>query len=135
MEISVSTEIESSPNAVWPVLIDVERWPEWTPSISRVERLDRSPFGMGTRVRIYQPKLKTMVWQVSEFKPGRQFIWEARSRGIFVVASHEIQAIARGASVVMLNVRQTGWLSPVVHFLFSDLTRRYMRMEAEGLKH
>ena len=71
MEVEVSVEIDRPANLVWPVLVDVERWPEWTASMISVQRLDSAPFGIGSRVRIRQPKLKTMVWRVSEYEQGR----------------------------------------------------------------
>ena len=107
MEVEVSVEIDRPANLVWPVLIDVERWPEWTASMISVQRLDSSPFGIGSRVRIRQPKLKTMIWCVSEYEQGRFFTWEARSPGILVVGRHAVQASGRGC-VVTLSVDQRG---------------------------
>src|SRR5262245_16896058 len=98
MEIKVSVEVTRPPDVVWPVLVDIERWPDWTPSITEVERLDQSPLGIGSRVCIRQPRLKTMVWRVSEFNQGRFFTWETRSPGLFIVARHEVKASWRGST-------------------------------------
>ncbi len=133
MEIKVSIAIDTSPDVVWPVLVDVERWPEWTSSVAAVERLDRSVFGIGTRVRVHQPRLKPIVWRVSEFKPGRVFAWETRGPGLFMVATHEVKARLHGSTVV-LGLKQTGWLAPLVNLFFGSLTRRYVQMEAQGLR-
>jgi uncharacterized membrane protein len=133
VQIEVSIEIGGPPDLVWPVLIDVERWPEWTASGTGVERLDRVPFGKGSRVRIRQPRLRTMVWQVSEFQPGKLFIWQARSVGISVIGCHEIRARKDG-STVTLRVDQRGWLSPILKPFFAPLTQKYVDMEASGLK-
>jgi uncharacterized membrane protein len=133
MEIEAQVEIDRPPDVVWPVMVDIERWPDWTPSITAVERLDASLFGIGSRVRIRQPRLKTMVWQVSQFREGRLFVWDARSPGVFIVGSHEVKARAHGSTVI-LKIKQTGWLTPLVTLLFGNLTRRYVQMEAQGLK-
>jgi uncharacterized membrane protein len=133
VRIEVSVEIGRPPDLVWPVLIDVERWPEWTASVTGVERLDRAPFGMGSRVRIRQPRLKTMVWQVSEFQPGKLFIWQARNVGISVIGCHQIRP-GEGGSTVTLRVDQSGWLSPILKPFFAPLTQKYVDMEASGLK-
>jgi len=114
--------------------MNVERWPEWTPSVTAVERLEQSAFGIGSRVRVRQPKLKALVWQVSEFQPGHRFTWEARSVGIYAAASHAVSADARGGSTVTLSIDQKGWLAWLLNPFISNLTRRYVEMEAQGLK-
>ena len=50
--IEVRSRIDASPEDIWRVLVDVERWPEWTPSITRLEKLDPGDLRVGQRVRI-----------------------------------------------------------------------------------
>ena len=134
MGVEVSVEIDRPANLVWSVLSDVERWPEWTASMISVQHLDSAPFGIeGSRVRIRQPKLKTMVWRISEYQQGRFFTWEARSPGIFVAARHAVQASGRGC-VVTLSVDQKGFMAPLIELSRGGLTRRYVEMEARSLK-
>ena len=133
MRIQVSIKVDRPPEVVWPVLVDVERWPEWTASITEVRRMDRASLDVGSIVRIRQPRLKTMDWRVTEFRKGRYFVWENRSPGVLTVASHTIREQESG-SIVDLTIDMTGWLSPLAGFLFGKLTRRYMEMEAQGLK-
>ena len=133
MRIETSVEILRPPDEIWPVMIDVERWPEWTSSVSTLERLDSGPFGLGSRARISQPKLKTMIWRVTEFEPGRFFTWETRSPGVYVRGRHEIRPTNLG-SLATLTVIQTGWLASLLSPFFTPLTRRYVQIEAQGLK-
>jgi uncharacterized membrane protein len=133
MEIKVSIDIDRPPGIVWRIMADVEHWPAWTPTVTEVKPLDSSTFGLGSRVRVSQPRLKPMVWQVSQFSEGGLFTWEARSPGFFIVATHEVRASARG-SIVTLTLRQTGPLAPLVSLLFGKITRQYVHAEAEALK-
>jgi hypothetical protein len=131
---ATSIEIAASPEEVWDVLSDVVRWPEWTESVSRVQLLDAGPLDLGSRVRITQPKLPVTVWEVAEFAPGVSFTWAAKHTGISTVAGHHVIADARGGTTVVLSIEQSGVLAPLVWLATRDLTRRYVGMEARGLK-
>jgi carbon monoxide dehydrogenase subunit G len=133
MELEVTSSIDAPADAVWRVLADVERWPEWTPTITKIERLDSGPLGVGSRVRIVQPKLRPGAWTVEDWVPGEGFTWVLRSPGVRVVAGHSIRPEGRGCSVE-LRVRYEGILGGIVRRLYSGLTEKYMKQEAEGLR-
>src|SRR5437763_9017317 len=134
MHAETTTDIDAAPALVWEVLMDLEHWPEWTASISKVEVLDAGPFAIGSRVRIKQPKLPAVVWVVTALEPERFFAWRARSRGVDTTASHRLQA--RGADgVTFVNaIDQGGPLGGIAALFYGGLTRRYIAIEADGLK-
>ena len=102
--------------------------------MTSVQRLDRGEFALGSRVRMSQPKLMSMVWMVTEFQPGRSFSWAARTPGLSSTGEHYLFGGEHGPLTVRLVVRQTGPLAPLTGLFYSGLTRRYMQMEAQGLK-
>ena len=134
MQFEMTVEIEATPDKVWAILADVERWPEWTASMVHVERLNGELLALGTRVRVKQPWMPTLVWKVTELDPGRSLSWQSGSTGVTTVGSHVVKATVNNRVKVTLGIHQSGTLAPIIGLLTSELTRRYVKMEAEGLK-
>jgi hypothetical protein len=134
VHIERSIDIAASAADAWAVMVDVERWREWTESITSVELLDGGPFGVGSRARVRQPRLPAALWRVTEFEPGRSFTWESRSVGARTVGTHRVVANASGGSTATLAVRATGFLVPLVRPFVQGVAERYVTMEAQGLK-
>lgn len=133
MRYEAAVKVRASVEEVWAVLTDVERWPEWTRSIQRVECLEDGPFGLGSTVRIKQPRLPAAIWRVTEFDPQRWFSWTARGGGVTSVADHRL-APGNGEVAVTVGIRQSGPLAPVLKVFYSGLVRDYVQMEAQGLR-
>ena len=124
--------IDSPAQPVWDVLFDVARWPEWTPTIDGVERLDDGPFQVGSRARVRQPKLPKAVWEVSEVVPGRSFTWVAKGPGMRTIARHEVVPDVDGCTVA-LSIEQRGPMGAVAATMWRRLTQMYIELEAESL--
>lgn len=127
-----SRHIDSSPDLVWAVISDVARWPEWTPTIDRVERLDEGPLRVGSRAKVWQPKLPKALWEVTEVVDGRSFTWEATGPGMRTIARHVVTPEASGATIT-LSIEQTGPMGAVAATVWRKLTQRYIELEAESL--
>lgn len=132
-EFSTSIDIAAPPATVWAVMSDVERWHEWTASITSVERLDGGPMGVGSRGKVRQPKLPVAVWKVSDWQPGVGFSWVNRSPGLRVTGKHYVVA-APGGSRATLGIEIEGLFAAVLAWLTGAITVRYIAMEAAGLK-
>jgi len=126
-------EIDASAERVWAVYSDVRRWPEWTDSVTKVEPLDGDELAVGRRFRITQPKLPVMVWEVTALEPGASWRWAQRSPGARTEAWHAVDGSASHASA-QLGIEQRGPVGGLVARVMAGLTRRYLDMEAEGLK-
>lgn len=124
--------VGAPPARVWEVLVDVARWPEWTPTVTGVERLDDGPLTVGSRVVLRQPRLPKASWTVTELVAGRSFTWEAASPGIRSVATHEVVAEGDGSRVT-LELTQLGPVGAVAAVVWRGLTQRYVDLEAASL--
>jgi uncharacterized Tic20 family protein len=132
-EFSIAVEIAAPPERVWAVLADLERWPEWTASVTSVELLEPGPLVVGTRARVSQPKLKPAIWEVTAAKAGRGFTWVTRHPGLLVTGLHQLEPIEKG-TLATLAVRFSGLLGPLVGWLTRTLNHRYLAFEADGLR-
>ena len=134
MDIERVIDIGAPREQVWAVMSDVERWPEWTASVRSVERLDPGPFSVGSRARVRQPRFPAVIWTVTALEPGRSFEWQSAAPGLTTVGVHRVDAAGDHASRVTLALTWSGPLAPVMRLLFGNLSRRYVEMEAQGLK-
>jgi uncharacterized membrane protein len=129
-----SVEIDAPASLVWEVFADVERWPDWTTSVTRLTALDGPALGVGKRFEIVQPRMPKLVWHVSELVPGASWSWEQRSPGGRTVARHEVLALGPDRTLVRQQIDQGGPVGALVGRLVLRMTKRYLELEAQGLK-
>lgn len=118
---------------VWDRTVDVERWPEWTPTVTSLKRLDDGPFRCGSAALIRQPGLPEARWVVTAMTPGEQFTWETRVRGMRMIATHKLAS--QGAdtkSVLRLEFR--GLTARLLWPLIRRAARRSLEKENAALK-
>lgn len=130
---SIQVEINASPERVWAVMSDVERWHEWTPSIKSIELLDRGPLAVGSWALIRQPKLLPAKWQVTELEAGKCFAWVSRGPGLRVTGRHGVTALPSGSRAT-LSIDYAGFFGPLLARLLHGLNEQYIALEAKGLK-
>ncbi|WBC14764.1 SRPBCC family protein [Micromonospora sp. WMMA1998] len=129
-----SVEIAADVDQVWAVQSDVERWPEWTPSVTAARRLEPGPLALGSTTRLTQPRLRPAVWRVTEIDPPYAFVWESASPGVRSRGEHRLVRLADGRTRAELTLTQSGPLAGLVGLLGGSTMRRYLRQEADGLR-
>jgi uncharacterized membrane protein len=129
----MQTDIAAPPDQVWQVMHDVERWPEWTPSVTSVKRLDGGSFAVGSRVLIRQPGFPPAFWKVVAIEPGRSFTWVSVGPGFRAVGHHAVEPTATGSRAT-LSLELEGVLGGLWGRLTRGITERYIGFEARGLK-
>lgn len=127
-----SIAIDAPVDVVWSVFTDVERWPTWASSFTSVELID-GPMRLGAKARIRQPRLPTVVWEVTKWEPGHSWTWAATGPGARTEASHVLTRSGAG-TVAEQSIVSSGPLGRLFAFVWRSLTRRYLAIEAAGLK-
>ena len=129
-----SVEIDAPPQLVWDVFSHVERWPEWTPSVTSLVGRDGPALAVGRRFAIKQPGMQKLVWKVTEIDPGSSWTWVQRTPGVLVTARHDVSAQPGGRTLVRQQLDQRGALGALVGRLMVKKTKRFLELEAQGLK-
>ena len=121
-----SVEVDATTSSVWDVFTDVEHWSTWTASITSIVPLDGPGIEVGKRFEIKQPRLPKVVWEVTEVDPGVSWTWRQRSPGNTTYATHR--------TLVRQRIDQRGPIGVIVGLAMLRLTKRYLQLEAQGLK-
>ena len=130
---TVSIDIQAPPDRVWAIMSDIRRWHEWTPSVTSIRRLDEGPLRVGSRAMIRQPKVPPALWRVTEIEEGRRFSWVTGTPIARATGRHSVEPTP-GGSRATLALEYSGLLGALVARLLDDINRRYLTMEANGLK-
>lgn len=133
MHVEHTIHIDAPPAVVWETTIDLDRWPEWTPTVHSVRRLDAGPLGVGSVALLRQPGLPEARWVVTALAPGSRFGWETRVRAMHFVASHFIEPEGDGTRNT-LSVAATGWPLRLLGPILERKMAAALQAENSGLK-
>jgi uncharacterized protein YndB with AHSA1/START domain len=133
VDFRISVDIAAPPDLVWSVMVDAERWHEWTPSVRSIRRLDSGPLRVGSRALIRQPRFPPAMWKVTALDPGRCFTWRSGAPGMWVYALHSVESVEGGARAT-LRLHYEGVIGRLMGRITHAITNRYLDFEAAGLK-
>jgi uncharacterized membrane protein len=133
VEFRETVTVSAPVDQVARVLHAVERWPTWTASMSRVERDASRPLAVGDTVKVKQPRLPAGTWTVTALD-ATGFTWKSSSNGVRSTGDHWAHDEGDGRTTVTLALTLAGPLAGMTALFYSGLIRRYIRMEAAGLR-
>ena len=131
---STSISINASQAAIWKVLSDVVHWPDWTPTVTKVEVLDQPELKLKNRYKVFQLKLQPAVWTVTVLAPPSSFAWEARMPGMLMLGDHILRPIDPNQTELSLKFGFQGWFGEIVGRLYRQTVESYIATEAQSLK-
>jgi uncharacterized protein YndB with AHSA1/START domain len=99
--------IAAPPAAVWELLVDLDAWPRWGPTIRRA-RLDapHTELALHATGTVQTSLLVTVPFVITEFDPGRQWAW--RVAGV-PATRHRVDPVGDGARV---SIAVPWWSAP-----------------------
>lgn len=133
MKLAHIIHIEAPPDRVWAVTANIECWPEWTPTVDAVKRLDQGAFDVGSTALLKQPGLPEAKWSVTALTPRERFTWESRILGMRFIATHEMAATETGTRNE-LHIEISGLVALCLGPIILSSIRRSLEQENTGLK-
>lgn len=126
--------IDAPASVVWDLTVDVARWPEFLPTMQRVEPLDPAPLSVGDRARIKQPLQSAGIWTVTELEPGHHFAWQTSRGSMKWVGEHIVDEVDDGTCRNTLSFESTGRGTGLFIALIGAALRRSIDRENEGFR-
>lgn len=91
---TVELPIAAPPSAVWDVIVDLDAWPIWGPTVAGAELDGPGPLALGSHGRVWTPVGVPLPFTITEFDDGRRWAW--RVAGV-PATSHEVIPTSDGA--------------------------------------
>jgi uncharacterized membrane protein len=135
MRHEVTATVDAPAELVWHTVKDVEKWPEWTPTMTEIH-LDGDDLRTGGTATVRQPRQPVRTWTVTELTEsagGRSFTWTSTGRGLRMSATHAVTEEG-GSTTVLLTFSLAGPLAPLASLLAGRLIRQAVDTEAASLK-
>lgn len=132
MRHEVTIDVDAPADRVWQAISDVEKWSEWTPTVTEVRLHGGGELALGSVATLRQPKQPAREWTVTELVEGRSFTWTSAGLGLRFSAEH-IVTDQNGTSVT-LAFSMAGPLAPIAKLVAGKAIRWAVDTEAASLK-
>ena len=132
MRFSASVEINAAPEKAWSLVNNVEQWPEWIPSLKKIERVTEGPLGVGSRVLVVARSLITvnLLMTVTEFTAGRRVVMEGKVLGVSMTRYYELEPLGQNRTKLTAG----GEVSGILAFLVRRGGQKVSEDIVQGLK-
>ena len=127
-EIAVAAPAET----VWALTLDVERWPDITPTMTEITRLDDGPLAVGSQARVKQPAQRARTWTVTRLEPNH-YEWDATMGPIRLRGGHHVTPTDTGCTN-LLTLDVDGFGSGLFALLAKGTLAKALQQENEGFK-
>jgi hypothetical protein len=122
--LTVERVVPAPTPAVWDVLVDVEAWPEWGPSISGAELgAPGEKLELGSVGHVTTAIGLTLPFVITEFDDGRHWAWKVAGVS---ATRHRVQPAGEGCRVIF----EVPWWAPPYLAVCAVALRRIEAMVA-----
>jgi uncharacterized membrane protein len=116
MRFESSIDINAPAEKVWALIDKHEEWPQWMPSIKRIERLSKGPLAAGSQLSV-TAKVSgftvTLLMRITKFVPERNVVLEGKVLGTKLTRFYTLASV-NGKTNVTIGGEVSGALAWLV---------------------
>jgi len=96
MRFESSIDIDAPAKKVWALVDKLEEWPQWMPSIEKIERLSEGPLTVGSKLSVtakVSGLTVTLLMTITEFVPQRSVVLEGKALGTKLTRFYTLEPV------------------------------------------
>jgi len=105
-EFEYAVETSATPEIIWTLWRDTERWPQWNAGVEKIE-ID-GPFAAGTVFVMTLPGQEAITSRLVEVQEGKNFLDETRLGDLRIFVDHRLESIGRGRTRIVYSIEAFG---------------------------
>ena len=94
MRFQSSVDVKAPVEKVWTLIDRLEEWPQWMPSIKKIERLSKEPLTVGSKLSVtakVSGLTVTLLMTITEFVTERTVIMKGKALGTSVTRFYSLE--------------------------------------------
>lgn len=96
MRFESSIDINAPPRKVWAMIDKLEEWPQWMPSIKKIEMVSKGPLAVGSQLSV-TAKVSwltvTLLMTITEFVPERTVVMRGKALGTNLTRFYNLEPV------------------------------------------
>jgi uncharacterized membrane protein len=104
MRFESSIDINAPAEKVWALIDKLEEWPQWMPSIKKIERLSKEPLTVGSQLSVtaeVSGLTVTLLMTITEFVPKRSVVLEGKALGTKLTRFYNLEPVNGNTKVTI----------------------------------
>ena len=96
MRFESSTDINAPVEKVWAMIDKLEEWPQWMPSIKKIERLSKGPLTVGSQLSVTAKVSRLtikLLMTITEFVPERTVVMRGKALGTSLTRFYNLEPV------------------------------------------
>jgi len=96
MRFESSIEINAPAKKVWALVDKLEEWPQWMPSIKKIERVSKGPLTVGSQLSVtakVSGLTVRLLMTITEFVPERTVVMQGKTMGTNLTRFYNLEPV------------------------------------------